>query len=182
MIGYNAMDITLLSSDSIKIKGKQGSLVFNPTKSVKTTADAILFLTKDYSESQIPSDLKKEARVIIAGAGEYEVSGIKISGQCNENEVLYTLNIDGLVVSIGNANMYEKAHGKLKDCHVVVCNCDTPAHSQSLLSTSPRYAVLYGANKTDVAKSLGKENISPVNKFTTAIDKLPLEMEVVVLG
>lgn len=176
------MDITLLDSTSIKIKGKHGSLVVDPTKAAKTAADGILLTSKDSPLSQIGSELQNTSRVTIDGGGEYEVSGIKISGQSYGNEVLYTLVVDGLILIVGKANVFEKAHGKLKDCHVLLCNCDAAAHPQSLLSTSPRYAVLYGVNTAEVAKSLGKETGASVNKFSTAIDKLPLEMEVILFG
>ena len=85
------MDIQILGSDSLKIKVKKTTLAVDPKTSIqKFDADAILLTGKEADISRINS-----YRVIINGAGEYEVSGLKIVGMAtNGEEPIFVLNSD----------------------------------------------------------------------------------------
>ncbi len=175
------MEIVMLEDNAVKVKGKLGSIVIEPTKKVKTTADAMLFYAIA-DESNFSSDLEKSSRVSIVGPGEYEISGIKINGFGNGDQLLYAIVLDGVDILVGKASVLEKAHGKQKDTEILLCNCDTIASPASLLSLSPRIAVLFGEKAEEVSSGLGKGTKSKVSKFVTAADKFPAEMEVILLG
>ena len=175
------MEIALLEDNAIRLKGKQGSVVFEPKKKTKTTADAIIYFAKD-PKVDISSDLSSSSRVTISGPGEYEVSGIKISGKDYQGELLYIVNLDYIDIMVATSSAIEKANGKQKEAQVVICDCNSEVNSASILTLSPRITVLYGVLSDTTLKSLGKEPIAKVAKFNTAADKFPAEMEVVLLG
>jgi|SRR5581483_11748570 len=175
------MEIALLEGNTIRIKGKSGTLIFDPSKNIKMTADAVLFLTTSASIN-ISKELRESSRVIINGPGEYEIGGMKIAAFKYENELLYSLIIEGADVLIAKSNVLERAHGKQKDTEILICNADAVAGPSSILSLSPRVALVYGDKSMDIIKGLGKESTSKTTKYTISADKLPAEMEIVLLG
>ena len=72
------VDVSVLSKDSIKIKGRSSSFVIDPTAQIQEVgADAAVFL-KDIENPEVGK--VTDYRVIIKGAGEYEVAGTRILG------------------------------------------------------------------------------------------------------
>ena len=172
------MEIALVSSSCIKLRGKQASLVIHPDASAKTAADGVLvFDTTPINDSKIEG-----SRLTVQGIGEYEVGGIKISAGGNkEAGFIYTVKIDGLEVLIAKTGALEKEQDKLKESDVMVLRCDGSINQSVIPAISPKLLVLFGEKCEEIVKSLGKENSTPVSKVQVTADKLPIEMEVTVL-
>jgi hypothetical protein len=173
------MEIAALDKDAIKIKGKHTSFIIDPSQaSSKNTADAIMFLS-DFSDSTKRSAGVGEARVSIKGPGSYEIGGVRISATASDNNFFYLLNVDGMNVFLGRSERIENQQEK-GECQVLVLNVDSAFKESMVTSFGPSVAVLYGENAEAAAKSLGKEYQS-VSKFQQSADKLPADMQVILL-
>lgn len=174
------MEITYLENKCLKIKSKKASLIIDPNVSIsKTEADAILFL------SNANYDLKKvdEYRLVISGPGEYEIRGVKISGKRSEGDYVYSIILDKVELIIGKVEAIARLGDKIKEHQIAVLCVDGELQGSVITAIEPRIVVLYGDNATGGVKTLGKDPAVVLNtkKLSTSEDKLPEEMEVVVL-
>lgn len=173
------MDITLLSEKSIRVKGKNSTVVINPTNTInKTEAEAIIKLedSSDFSEKKVEG-----SRISVKGAGEYEISGVKISAIKVEGKLVARLEIDSVTVVVGAGPLLEKIHDNLEGCNLAVVEAEGKFNYSILASLEPNVLLVYGSQKEDVKKSLGKD-AATVSKFSITSDKLPSEMQFVLLG
>ena len=173
------MEIAMLGESTIRVKGKQASIVLDPVKGIKqTTTDGIVildsFLQHDFSKIE-------NSRLTIKGPGEYEIGGIKVSSQKIEGELMYTVMTDGLEILFLKSSVVEKAKDKARDYDILVVKANTSFDASHLASFSPKVICLYGEKAGEASKSLGKEG-SPTQKYQTTVDKLPEETEIVILG
>ncbi len=174
------MDVILLNENTLKIKGKNASIIINPSTSTsKTEADAIILLKSDLSFNP---DKIEGSRITIKGPGEYEISGVKISTTRVEEDQVARVDVDNVKVLVGNGSAIEKIHDKIEEAQVVVINSDEEFNHSILTSLEPNVLLVYGAKRTEVAKSLGKDEAASASKYSTSSDKLPAEMEVILLG
>lgn len=174
------MDVILLNENTLKIKGKNASIIINPSTSTsKTEADAIILLKSD---SSFNPDKIEGSRIIIKGPGEYEISGVKISTTKVEEDQVVRIDVDSVKVLVGSGVSIEKIHDKIEESQIVVINSDDEFNHSILTSLEPNVLLVYGVKKADVAKSLGKDEAASANKYSTSSDKLPQEMEVILLG
>lgn len=172
------VDIAILGNQSIKIKGKQASFIVDPLKEIsKTSADAIILLN---GYDNIDTTRVTDSRIIISGAGGYEVGGAKVSGTTTAKGTLYKISIDGVVIIVGKV-AETKAEG-FNACQVAVVNTESDFNESFVTSLEPKITILYGDKKSDCAKTLGAQSVTEVSKITVAKDKLPEKMEIVVLG
>ena len=94
MLGYIAVDVSVLNKSSIKIRFRHSTFVVDPSSDIgKTTSDAIVLL------NGTNSDLSKVAdyRIVISGPGEYEINGVKVAGVRIDNGFVYNIIGDGLI-------------------------------------------------------------------------------------
>ncbi len=181
------MEISLLTSDSLKISGKKASLIVDPSlltsvpKSIvaKMSADAVVLLNTIGSDS----DAKKIEgnRLIIEGPGEYEIAGIKVTGIGSSKSIAYSINIDNVIVLMARASTLSKGSEKLGECHIAVVHSDTELNQTAITALTPRVLLLYGDGSVVNARAFGKDTSSTVQKYQTTLEKLPEEMEVIVL-
>lgn len=173
------MEISIIDKSTIKIKGKNVNFIVSPTSSMpKTPADAILFLKESGDEDTQVSKVV-EARVIIKGPGSYEVGGARVSAVSAGNGLFYSLNLDGLNISLGNTTGVEKLQDNASSS-VLVLDVDSDFKESMISSFEPSVAILYGEKADQALKLLGKEH-QTVSKFTQAADKLPTDPQVVLL-
>lgn len=173
------MDVMILGENSLRIKGRNASIVINPdTKTGKTEAEGIVVLEEypDFSDAKIEG-----SRITIKGPGEYEVSGIKISGIEVDHKLVVNLDVDNIKLLIGSGQSIEKIHDKVEGANVAVINADTNFNYSILSSIEPSILAVYGKNKEEVKKSLGKDS-ETVSKFSTTLEKLPTELQFLILG
>ena len=143
----------------------------------KFDADAVLVIDKASDPSRV-----NESRVILDGVGEYEVSGLKISG-LKSKETMYVLSSEGVAAVIAKASSLEKlSPDKVGEYKIVIINADSDLNQSIVTAMEPSAVVLYGEKKKELAKILGKENALLSSKITLMEDKLPDEMDVMLLG
>jgi hypothetical protein len=173
------MDIQIFDNETLKLKIKKTNLAIDPkTKISKFDADAVLVINKDSDPSRI-----NESRVTINSAGEYEVSGLKISGIKAEDDLLYGLTSENSGLLIANASSLGKiSSDKLGDYQIVIINADADLNQSLITALEPSVIILYGEKRKEGAKLLGKENASSSSKITISEDKLPEELDVMLLG
>lgn len=173
------MDITIIGKNSLKIKGKKVSFIVDPAKNMpKTSADAIILLS---GNANVDISRVTDSRIIIKGAGGYEVGGAKVSGTTTAKGILYKISIDGMGIIIGRV-AETKAEG-FNACQVAIVNTEDGDFNESFVtSLESKMTVLYGEKKIDAANTLGAESVTSVPKITITKDKLPEKMEVIVLG
>lgn len=173
------MEVTLLTQDSIKIKGKNSSFVVDPTTQlrVKTQADAVIVLTKvlDYSLSKI-----EESRVVIQGPGEYEVGGVKITGARADSNFSYNFLIDGIDVFLTSVLAISKIK-EPRDYNMLIVQVNSVIDESLIAAFSPNIVVLYGEKAEEVFNVLGANKKTKTSKLTLKKEQLPTEMEVILL-
>jgi hypothetical protein len=172
------MDIAYLGENSIRIKGKNATLIVDPSPVIgKTEADAILLTDKI-----LKPNISKIAgyRIVIKGQGEYEVGGVKVSTSNVDDKLLSRLDVDGVKVLLAPGFSLEKVHEKLEEADIVLVNAENEFNYSVLPSLEPKVLLVYGSKREEVSKSLGKE-ASKASKYSTTADKLPGEMEFLVL-
>lgn len=171
------MDISIVSKNSIKLKGKLATFIVDPSKEMpKIQADAVILLNSDYIDVSRVGDF----RIIINGAGEYEINGVKISGTTTPKGVLYKLLIDDLSIILGRTSE-SKTEG-FSSCQIAVINTDAEFNESFVTALEPKITVIYGNAKAESAKVLGLENPTFVPKVTITKEKLPEKMEVIILN
>lgn len=174
------MDVAYLGENSIRIKSKTASIIVDPSPSIgKTETDAVVL-----TDSILNPNLSKIEgyRIVIKGPGEYEVSGVKVSASRVGEKLVLRLDVDGVKVLIGDGISIEKVHEKIEECDLAVINSENEYNYAILASLEPKALLVYGSQKEAAAKSLGKEDALKANKYSTTAEKLPQEMELIVLG
>lgn len=172
------MEVALLDKTSLRIKSKHTNFVVDPLgKLSKTPTDAVLILSDD------SVDLSKvmDYRVVIKSPGEYEVGGIKISAIDMDGSTVYGLTIDNVDILLAKTSSVTKVSEKLKEYQIAIFNVDSEINQTVVTALESRVVILYGEKATDAAKALGKEDAQVLQKFSAAEDKLPEEMQVVLL-
>lgn len=171
------MEIYLIASDSLKIRSKQSVLAVNDVGKGVVCQGVIIF------GKEIRSSLPENIPVIF-GPGEYEIGGIKITG-ISEAHTIYSMHIDGIDVLMATTSALEKIHSKLKEHHIIILHAlraDDSISSSSVMALSPKVLLVYGEGSEKFVKSFSKEDVKKSNKYSTALEKLPTELEVILLS
>jgi hypothetical protein len=173
------MDFQILGEETLKLKVKKVTLAVDPREKItKFDAEGILLTDKVFDLSRVG-----EYRVVIEGAGEYEVGGQKIAGTKSNGGIVYELIGDSANVLIARASVLNKIPAdELDDYKIVVINVDTEINQTSITAMEPSLVILYGALKKEAAKKLGSESASVSSKISVSEEKLPEELEVLLLG
>lgn len=172
------MEVALLDSHSIKLKGKTATLVLDPSlKMPKTTADGVVLVnSKTFEGGKLEG-----VRLVMSGPGEYEIGGVKISAFGKKNEVSYEIRMDGLEILLARDDILQKAQDKTKEYHVVVLDSASGADQWIVTSHTPRVVLLYGEKAKEFSKALGNDTPESLSKYQTTLEKLPDEIEIFVL-
>lgn len=171
------MDISLLDTKSVKVKGKQTTLVVDPVSAMsKITADAVLLLAHKAS----PALSKIEnPRLVINGAGEYEIGGVKITTQQYEKDLAYEIKIDGIEILVLNESALQKFHDKAREYNILLICSDGVIDASLVTSHAPSSVLFFGPKALESAKAFG--NGKTTQKYQITLEKLPEEMEIVAL-
>lgn len=184
------VEVTIIGNDSLKIRGKQGSAVINPSSLMqKTQADCVLSLYRE-SSLEFTEALRKKVegyRIVIAEPGEYEVASIKIRALRLNGGLLYKVYVDNVGVLIVEAKILNNAQKKeseltdIGEYDLLVLYANDSVSDSVIAELEPKVVILYGNNAKDAALQLGKNEVTPIKKYSLTRDKIPGEMEVVVL-
>lgn len=168
------MEIALLTKSGLRIKGKQATIAIDPID--KTAYEAILLLSRTPEEVT-----KQEDAIVVTGAGEYEVGGIKIGCMRADSDLVYSITVDGVEVLVGKLDVLEKMQHKLKEHQIVVVNCIAEGSASFITSLAENVVMFYGEKAKEISASFGKENVKEMAKYSSTKDKLPTEAETVLL-
>ena len=167
------MEIVMLPKSAIKVKGKQATLIIDPVDTA-TTYQAAIFLS---NAGGTASD-----SVPIVGPGEYEIGGIKISGVKSAAGTVYSINVDDIDILIGKLSVIEKVQHKLKEHNLVLTLTEVESDASFLTSLATNGLLLYGDKAKDVIQKFAKEGMHEMSKFQTTKDKLPQEIQTILLA
>lgn len=170
------MEVALVSPETLKLKGKTAQFVIDPTAGkAKLQGDAVLLLKEQSTSVDVEG-----SRLTIAGPGEYEISGVKITGVRNGESTTYFLTLDTIAVLVGTTSSL-KGKESLRDVDMVVLLADSLVDQSALATVASKVAVFYGPQAGENVTALGK-TAEPVGKYVVTKDKLPQEMEVILLA
>lgn len=174
------MDVTVLGSKTIKLRGKRASLVINPANGIsKTEAEGIILLG-DYEDKNY-SKIEGQ-RIIISGQGEYEVGGAKISAIKQDKGLVCLIDSDGVKVLAGEGKSIEKVYEKIDSCNVAIVYTNEDFDEDVLPKIEPNVILLFGDKKEEVGKALGKDLPQEVSKYSVTVDKLPEDPQIYLLS
>ena len=170
------MEIALLNPNSIRIKGKQGSIIVNPAQKVPEANGFIVFGGAKIDHAKV-----NEGSVIISGPGEYEFSGIKVTGVKNGNETAYSIRVDRVEILLGIASVLEKEYSKLQEHNLVLLYTDAIVDASFVTSLATNIIMLYGEKAEETFRNFAKDGYKTETKYSVTYDKLPLEVEKILL-
>lgn len=163
------VEVALLSPNTLRIKGKKASLVVDPqTKMPKTAADAVILLGEAGDLARI-----EESRLVVKDDGEYEVGSIKITADRKDSGLLYQLIVDGQKIILGNASTLMKTVGTANEAEIAILNVDSSLDEALIASLEAKSVLLYGEKAEEGLRALGKNDLAPAKKFTTARESSP---------
>ncbi len=168
------MEIAILPKHALKLKGKQATLVVNPADKATPYSAAILL-----GSSVVPNS---DDGVVISGPGEFEVGGIKISGTREGGDVVYTMNIDGVGILLGETAAIAKTQGKLKENNVAILYTSVVTDASLATGLATNAVLFYGEKASEVVQTFAKENVKTMPKYLITSEKLPQEIETVLLS
>ena len=169
------MEIAFIPQSALRIKSKLMTLGVDQVD--KNNSRGTIVLHTDPKDLKQPSD----DHVLINGAGEYEVGGIKITGTRNGLQVLYSMNVDGVEVLVGKISALDAMQHKLKEHDIVVALCDEIVTASFLTSLASNVVIFYGDKSLEISQAFGKDTVKHMPKYQTTKDKLPQEVETVIL-
>jgi hypothetical protein len=174
------MDIILLDKKTIRVKGKKASVVINPTSSIsKTEAESAIYLdnSSDLSNTKI-----ENLRITIKGPGEYEVNGVNVSVINSDGENVAFLDTDKIKITVGKGAVVQKVIEKAENSDIAVIDVNSEFDYAELTKLEPKVLIVHGQFKDEVKKTLGKDDAESTTKYSITSDKLPSEMQLVLLG
>lgn len=173
------MDVTLLAKGTLKLRSKGATLVVDPTVSDRAKAedaDVVLLMQR----GGVPEMLPPSARLVVAGSGEYEIAGVKITATKKGEYLVYAIRVDSTEMLLARSESLKAVEeGNMKEFPVVVLRVDETVNASLLTALSPRVVILYGRAAEGAASALGGGSAS--SKVNVTTQRLPQEREVVVL-
>lgn len=190
------MDITHLGHSSFRIRGKIATVVTEPFVSEPTGLKFPKHVEADVVTVSHLNDAVtalEGSPFIVHGAGEYEIKGVGVVGigKTSGGNTIYRIEIDGVsIVHLGGLNQLLSASevDELDGVDVLMVpvggdkTIDASQAVQVINDIEPTIVIPMQYGNLDVfLKEIGKEGVLPVPKLTITKDKLPPEMQVVVL-
>ncbi len=188
------MEITYLGHAAFRIKGKTAIVVTDPyspqhvgLKFPKHVTADVVTVSKDHPDHNAVRQVEGSSYVV-NGPGEYEIKGVGVIGRKIDNATMYHIEIDGLSIvhlgALGRALTAEEVDSLdgvdillvpvASFAAAVITEIDPSIVIPMTLGTD-------GATVKDFLKEIGKEDVVPQAKLTVTKDKLPEQMQVVVL-
>lgn len=181
------MEIKLLDKYSALIKGKKETILINPSKELleKDKISRIVIFTKN--DENLSNFLGE--KIIVAGAGEYEIGGVEIWGSDVENnKTIYNIKIDGVsLMMLGelieplNDKKIEKIQGV--DVLIAPTIIDNKTSFKLIKDWAKKWGVNYlipTGDENDLKAFLDEadeEGIEPIDSLKVEVENLPDGLE-----
>jgi hypothetical protein len=169
------MEIVLLKNQGVMVKSKSGSLGISARQ--KPEFNAILYLNDSPG-----SYVSEQTGVVIGAPGEYEVSGIKVRGVRVEDQTVYMLLVNNVEVLVGTLKSLERVHSKLQESMVVLVEADVVTDPSFLTALAEHVIVFFGEQAQELANKYLKDTVKTQAKIQIQKEKLPAELETVLLA
>ncbi len=174
------MEVAKITTNSVRIKSKLGVFAIDPIDTKGTLeADAVLFLNRTLTQQDINAE---SSIVIINGPGEYEIKSVKFTGVGRGNLIAYFGKFDSIDTFVVKASTLNIAKEVSRECQIAIIEADVIVEQSAVAATNASIIIFYGDKSMESVAALGKSDIAPVNKFSISRDKLPTEVQVVVIG
>ena len=92
------------------------------------------------------------------------------------------MRVDGIDILLGKGETISLLKDTPIDYQIVIVYITQQIGDSVIAAISPKVTIFYGDSAMEAAKTFGKETVAPVSKYITTAEKLPAEMEVIVLG
>lgn len=179
------MEITHFGQSSFRIRGKHATVVMDPCIPFPkhVTAD-IVTVSEDHPDHNAISQIEGTAYVV-NGPGEYEIKGVGVIGRKVEKNTMYRIEIDGLsIVHLRDVNHTLSAEevDSLDGVDILIMDVASPV--SVIHEIEPVIVIPMRASRDELTtflKEVGKEDVVPQPKLTVTRDKLPEQMQVVIL-
>lgn len=187
------MEIRFLGNQSIYVKGKKESVIVNPeTDKVFTKYDSRIVA---FNKKELDFMTLSNEKVILRGAGEYEVGGIEIQAiSAGNGDVVYVFTVEGVRVGVvGKLNeaLSDKKQDKITDLDVLLISVDNDKIScKNMVALAKKWGANYlipvgytekDANFVKFLDEVDSEGQEEVESIKMEKENLPDGMEVVVL-
>lgn len=188
------MEITSLGLAAFRIKGKTATVVTDPYtpshaggKFPKHITADVVTVSRDHPDHHATNQVEGTAYVV-NGPGEYEIKGVGVIGRKIEQTTIYHIELDGLsIVHLGALPRALSAEDVDSLDGVDILMVPVGAFAAAVINEIDPSIVIPmslgtdGATVKDFLKEIGKEDVVPQAKLTVTRDKLPEQMQVVIL-
>lgn len=168
------MEIAWVAKQGIRIKGKHATVMFNPLDDTIPCDASIYFPVKPV--------VKKSVGVPVNGPGEYEIGGVKISGVKNKENTVYSLNVDGVDILVGDLQAVSSLQHKLKEHNIVLLHGNSDIDASFVNGFATNVVMMYGERAKEILGKFAKEGLQEVSKYQVTKEKLPQEIQTVLLA
>lgn len=168
------MEIAWVAKQGLRIKGKNATLLVNPLDETAEHDATIYFPFAKISN--------KYTAVPINGPGEYEVGGVKISGVKQKDQTIYSVTVDGVDILLGDLEAIEKLQHKVKEHNIVLIRTEVENDASFVNGLATNVVILYGDKAKEVLEKFAKEGLQELNKYSSTKDKLPQEIQTILLS
>lgn len=151
---------------------------------IRRVNSGVIFKSKTASFILEPSKPIKIEEVELAGLGEYEVRGIAVNALPGEGALNYKIKIDGISCVLISGKLREKDEESFVAVDVLFI---TPEYNggeeqQLVLKLEPKL-VVFVKNDRQVksAQDIGQEKVREEKRLFVTREKLPSELEVILL-
>jgi len=165
------MEIALLSSSSLRLKGKQATFVVNPSEKTTSYTGALLLGNVAIEKLRIDPNA-----TLIEGPGDYEIGGIKFSATRFDTELMYSIVIDDVSILLIESKTLTKAHQKMQDHDIVVVYLTTNEDPSVAANVANSVVLYFGTHAKEAITQFIKEGVQEMNKYVITKDKLPTEV------
>ena len=164
LVWYTIMEVVRLGDKSIKIRSKNATIVVDP--STKTDADVIVIMT-----SGIDISFVQTAKLIIQGAGEYEVMGVAIKSEQQGNGLWISVMDDPYKILICLSTNVGKATEE-EGYDALVVKATDLVQKDLLASFAQKVCIVFGSSEflpTGDVKIFSKVNIKKLEEVAGSI-------------
>lgn len=148
------MEISRLQDSSIKIKTKTVAIVVEPTGEGD---GEVVILTDDPSKYF----QKEQEKLIVRGPGDYEVSGVTISGERKGEDVIYKVSDGNFTVIVAQFSAVNKVEIENdENISAVVLGLNSKFDEGKVASLTSSLILLYGKEENAPASASKKEKVN----------------------
>lgn len=155
------MEISKVSPTSVKLKGKNASVVIDPMSKI----DAEIVIKSSPSEA-LALDKVENIRLIVSGPGEYEAGGISITGRPVKDGVIYVLLDQVKVLFTLSSTIGSVPDDEEYDCLLIKIN--SVLSKDTIAPINTKCVVLFGDPSLSGLNATELEKTPKVNLKKTA--------------